>query len=191
MKILVLDGNTEMNRISLDILESFRVISEHNSFDLEVVNLQELEISYCRGCFNCWIKTPGECIIDDDARDICARIIQSDVVVYLTPITYGAYSPTLKVLLDRSIPLIHPFFEKIDGEYHHRKRYDRYPSIYGIGLLESEDPELEELFRKNVTRNALNMHAPSIHCDIYYSKTSTSGFHQQIERHLSGMEVIA
>ncbi|MFW9933280.1 MAG: flavodoxin family protein [Candidatus Thorarchaeota archaeon] len=130
MKILVLDGISESNRISTDILESFRVISEHSSFELEVVHLKEHKISYCRGCFGCWVKTPGECVIDDDARNICAKIINSDIVIYLTPIVFGAYSPTLKVLLDRSIPLIHPFFKKIQGEYHHQKRYNKYPSIF-------------------------------------------------------------
>ncbi len=191
MKVLVLDATLESNRISSDIVESFRVLSEHHALDIEVISLQDSEIAYCRGCFECWIKNPGECAIDDDARDICAKIINSDLLVYLTPIVFGAYSPTLKVLLDRSIPLIHPFFKRIDGEYHHQKRYDKYPSILGIGILEQPDSELEELFRRNISRNALNMHAPSSQCEIFYTTDSRGGFQSGIEQHLLTMEVIA
>lgn len=24
------------------------------------------KIEYCRGCFGCWVKKPGECILNDD-----------------------------------------------------------------------------------------------------------------------------
>ena len=191
MRILILDGTLKENKTSSDIVECFRVISEHNSFELDVVNLKEHDISYCRGCFNCWTKTPGECVIDDDARDICAKLVNSDLVVYLTPIVYGMYSPALKVFLDRSIPLIHPFFKKIDGEYHHRQRYDKYPSLFGIGLLETEDPELEEIFQRNISRNALNMHSPSTYCKVYYTATPRGGLQSEIESHLSALEVVA
>ena len=90
-----------------------------------------MEIRPCIGCFGCWVQTPGECLIDDAARQIAPAIIGSDLVIYLTPVTFGGYSSELKKALDRCICLILPFFTKIDGEMHHKPRYDRYPGCSG------------------------------------------------------------
>ena len=34
------------------------------------INLLNKNISNCIGCFGCWTKTPGKCIIRDDATEI-------------------------------------------------------------------------------------------------------------------------
>lgn len=190
MKILVLDGTFETSDSVTAILDHFGILAQQNSWILEVLTLRDLDISYCRGCFGCWVQTPGECIIKDDSPQISRKIINSDIVVYLTPIVFGAYSPYLKVALDRSICLVHPFFKKINGEYHHRKRYDHYASILGIGLLPSPDPELEEIFKRNVIRNALNMHASSAHVQIVYTNGAQGPLHLDIPSIIPAKEVI-
>ena len=118
------------------------------------------KIAYCLGCFECWTKTPGLCRIDDSGREVVESIIGGDLAIYLTPITFGGYSSELKKALDRSIGLISPFFTRIDGEVHHRARYDHYPSIFGVGVLPAPHPAQEQIFATLVGRNAINMHAP-------------------------------
>ncbi len=125
--------------------------------------LREIEIAPCFGCFGCWVRTPGVCVIDDAGRDVARRMVQSDLLVYLTPLTFGGYSSELKKAVDRLIPNILPFFQSIDGEVHHVKRYERYPRLVAIGVAPSGpvDPEDEELFETLVHRNAINYRAPS------------------------------
>ncbi len=110
------------------------------------------------GCFVCWIKTPGICVRDDIARKVARDVVQSDVLIYITPVTFGGYSSELKKALDRNIPIILPFFQKIKGEIHHKARYDHYPNLLVIGYLDKPNPEYEETFNFLVGRNALNMH---------------------------------
>ena len=33
----------------------------------ELIDLSALKIANCVGCFGCWTKTPGKCVIRDDA----------------------------------------------------------------------------------------------------------------------------
>ena len=122
--------------------------------------LRDEKIAYCLGCFECWTKTPGLCRIDDTGREVVESIIGGDLTIYLTPITFGGYSSELKKAVDRSIGLLSPFFTHIDGEVHHQARYDRYPSLLGIGVLPASHPAQEQIFDTLVGRNAINLHAP-------------------------------
>ncbi|HOZ49221.1 MAG TPA: NAD(P)H-dependent oxidoreductase [Candidatus Hydrogenedentes bacterium] len=130
--------------------------------------LREIDIAYCLGCFGCWVRTPGVCVIDDGAQAIARAVVQSDVMISLTPITFGGYSSELKKALDRIIGLVSPFFQTVGGETHHKKRYDRYPSTVGIGWLEHADTHAEDLFRALAIRNGINMWSPITEVAILY-----------------------
>ena len=191
MKALILDGtllDDDASRSSLEVLK--KTLASHR-FEWEVVTLRDKKIAHCRGCFNCWIKTPGVCIINDDARETTKKMIQSDLVVYFSPVTFGGYSHILKAQMDRSISLVLPFFGKFHGETHHKKRYDKYPSILGVGLLASPDEVQEELFRTHVQRNALNLHSPSSACVFSYTGSDQTELMQMINEVLPGVEVFA
>jgi multimeric flavodoxin WrbA len=126
---------------------------------VELVKPRELAIAPCAGCFGCWTRTPGECVIKDDARDVVGSYVGSDLVVFVTPVTFGGYSSQLKKLLDRIIlSVLDPRFTTVGGEVHHLLRYRRYPKTIGLGTLPSTDPEAERLFARLVARNGLNIH---------------------------------
>lgn len=124
---------------------------------VETMELDGSKISPCLGCFQCWIKTPGLCIqTNDDANQISEREMQSDVVIFLSKITYGGYSYDLKTFLDRSIPNIAPFFELVAGESHHKMRYLRFPTMMTIGYGQSTAGE-RDTFISLTERNTRNM----------------------------------
>ena len=159
MKALVLDGSREG-----DSLTPVAVLGMHSALagrgaDVEIVKLRELDIAPCTGCFGCWTRTPGECVFQDDSRDVLRSYIRSDVVVYATPVTFGGYSSLLKTTLDRVIlSVLDPRFTVFGGEVHHRLRYPRYPKTVGLGTLPAADPEAERLFATLAARNGLNVH---------------------------------
>lgn len=130
-------------------------------YDVEILTLREMEIAHCLGCFNCWVKTPGQCVVEDGSREVARAVISSDLVVFLTPVTFGGYSFELKKALDRIICLVMPFFTRIDGEVHHVPRYVHFPSLLAVGLEAEKNLDTEEIFGKLVTRNAINMHSPA------------------------------
>ena len=143
-------------------------------WDVTTWTLREEKIAYCLGCFECWTKTPGLCRIHDEGRDVAAGIIAGDLIIYLTPVTFGGYSSALKQAVDRSICLISPFFKRIDGEVHHQTRYQRYPALVGVGVLPEPHPAQERLFATLIGRNAINLHAPQHESVVIYRSQEPS-----------------
>ena len=96
MKALVLDGSLTKDS-DIDIIYS-SIIKELESkgFDIETILLQNTKVAPCQGCFDCWVKTPGECRTDDDGREIAKKMVQSQLIIHFTPITFGGYSSELK-----------------------------------------------------------------------------------------------
>ena len=191
MNALILDGLIEKTAFGERSLEALQEVFDKNSILSETVVLRERIIAHCRGCFGCWIKTPGICVIEDDARDITRKMIQSDLLVYFTPVLFGGYSQFLKAQLDRSICLILPMFGKFHGETHHKKRYETYPSLLGVGLLSDNETEQADLFREHIYRNSLNLHSPHAESVILQSKFEYQELTQMIGEVLSNMEVFA
>jgi len=106
--------------------------------------LRALDIRYCSGCFGCWIKTPGECVTADDSHDVCRAAIQADWLLFASPLSMGFISAELKRMLDKMIPLVHPYMVIDQGEVHHRKRYPHYP-VLGLLIAKNDDTDNEDL----------------------------------------------
>ncbi len=169
-----------------------RVVADElarRGWPLTPFTLRELEIHPCLGCFGCWVQTPGQCLRDDAARDIAAAIINSDLTIYLTPVTFGGYSSELKKALDRAICLVSPFFIKVQKEIHHRPRYEQYPRLLGIGVSERVDAESERIFRTLVGRNALNLHAPAHAAGVIHPEQGPEAIHAQVQALLQAVGV--
>ncbi|HVO37336.1 MAG TPA: flavodoxin family protein [Candidatus Acidoferrum sp.] len=168
MKALVLNGSeTEgsiVNKVSDYLVDFLRI----DNNDVDVMVLRNENIGPCLGCFGCWLRTPGKCVVKDAGYDLPKKVIQSDVLFLLTPVNFGMYSSELKKAMDRyACPLLLPFFAKIDGEIHHAKRYDKYPRIIAIGVLPRQDEACENSFAKLVARNGINLHTATTSRFVY------------------------
>jgi multimeric flavodoxin WrbA len=98
--------------------------AEEKGHELCCDNASALRLKPCIGCFGCWLKTPGSCVIrGDDGQAFVERLARSDALVILTKIPYGSFAPSIKQALDRCIPILLPFFKIHEGEMHHVQRY--------------------------------------------------------------------
>ena len=161
MRALVLNGALAGDEGLGPIEELLGSTLSAQGWAVERVRLRDVFIAYCKGCFDCWVKTPGVCATRDGAGAITRALARSDLVVLLSPITFGGYSSELKKALDRSTGIVSPFFTRIHGEVHHKPRYARYPALLAIGVTEDRDPEEARIFSRLVERNAVNFHAPA------------------------------
>ncbi len=188
MNALILNGSRTAGGLEEAAEGTINKELETAGWHVETIILRQARVSRCTGCFGCWVKTPGVCVIDDEGRDIARKAITSDLLVLLTPVTFGGYSSVLKRAIERLIPLVLPFFMRIDGEVHHRPRYLGYPALAGIGTLHGPEAESEELFRTIVKRNSLNLHSPAYSTAVINAAQSHSEMRQEIIRalHTSG-----
>ncbi len=107
--------------------------------------LRDMKIAPCRGCFTCWVKTPGLCVYRDDGDILCREFVNSSLVILAAPLVMGYPAASGKVAFDRIIPVVHPYLEDVDGEAHHMKRYDSYPRLALLLEKESDTDEEEAL----------------------------------------------
>lgn len=64
----------------------------------------------CRGCFACWLKNTGYCVMDDSLKHAGALIRQRDSLIIISRLCYGGYGPGVKAVSDRAIGVSLPFF---------------------------------------------------------------------------------
>ena len=162
MKVLILDAVSATDTPAPSAKMGRIIENEYlkAGWGVRTIAVSEMDIAPCRGCFQCWVRTPGICVIDDAGRAVAEAWMQSDAVVLLTPVTFGGYSAALKKAIDRVIPILSPFFMKIRGEVHHKPRYDKYPALVGLGVLSRRDDESAALFSRIIERHATNAHSP-------------------------------
>jgi multimeric flavodoxin WrbA len=157
MKILFVNGSGSDSGINSYIRSAIDSLAADGHSSKELI-LRDMQYSPCRGCFNCWVKTPGLCVYKDDGDTICREFITSDIVVLASPIIMGYPSALAKNALDRIIPLLHPHIEDFGGEVHHRMRYEKYPAVaLLLERMEDTDSEDIEIIHDIFKRVALNI----------------------------------
>ncbi len=157
MNITILNGNPEPSSFDT-YLAQLKTYLDARGHQANVLDLRDLTLRYCIGCFGCWVKTPGVCSSQDDSCEMCRTVIHSEFTLWAAPLRMGFPSWLLKTTLDKSIPLIHPYAVVDRGEAHHRPRYKRYPR-FGL-LLEPEadtDPKDLDIVADIFSRTAINL----------------------------------
>lgn len=114
---------------------------------------------HCVGCFGCWIKTPGECILRDGYEHLGTQFSNCTELVIISKCTYGSVSPFIKNILDRALSYVQPSFQMIKGEMHHKRRYDNTFKVIAYFYGDAISNKEKETARKLIKANSINYHA--------------------------------
>ena len=134
MKVTVFNGSPRGRKSnSHQIVEPLLEGARQAGAQAEEVFLIEKDIKHCRGCFTCWSKTPGKCVINDDMAGLVDLFLESDYVGLATPVYGMLMTGLLKNFTDRFLPLSMPHIEKNDdGSFYHEGRVKRFPRQFFI-----------------------------------------------------------
>lgn len=120
--------------------------------DHKVINPRG-EIHPCIGCFGCWVKTPGRCVIHDGYEEIGRDMGKCTELILISRCDYGSVSPFVKMAQDRGLSYIHPDFVIRKGEMHHKRRYKNVIALsayfYGESITDIEKETARALMNAN------------------------------------------
>ena len=107
MKILVLNGSPKKKSDTFRLTDAFlKGLNRSGEHDVRVVHVREKQIAPCRGCFGCWQRGDGHCVITDDQNGILDVYRNADVIIWSFPLYCYGMPSQLKAVLDRTIPLV-------------------------------------------------------------------------------------
>ena len=165
MQVVIHDMNKEefqkiYEKLKVEVIEKkikkSRNWIENNEEEVKIIS-DENKIKNCTGCFCCWIKNPGTCILKDGYENLAELYSKAQKIIIISKCCYGTYSPFVKNVLDRSIPYLLPFFKLKNNEMHHTIRYKRKLFLevyfYGKDLTELE----KNIAEKTVKANCINL----------------------------------
>jgi multimeric flavodoxin WrbA len=127
MNILALNGSPRSEksntlRLTRAFLEGINRVGSHT---VETITIADKKIEPCRGCYCCWEKTPGVCVVADDMRAVFEKYLRADMIIWSFPLYYFGMPSKTKALLDRLLPLNLPdIVIHADETASHLPRYD-------------------------------------------------------------------
>ena len=131
------------------------IISDIENLNLNNCNILDYNINYCKGCFNCWIKSPMKCIFNDKCKDTSKYFLTANDIIIISKNIYGSFSSKVKQILERNIGYVYPFFTIREKEIHHKMRNNNRPNVIVIfyGNISKNDKIFTEKSEKEVIKN--------------------------------------
>ena len=127
MKILVINGSPRAERsntikLTNAFIDGLNVAEEHV---IEKINVHSKNIKPCLGCFGCWRKTPGKCVISDDMDELYNKYFENELIIWSFPLYFYGMPSQVKAFMDRLMPNNYPQIINDNGRARHPLRHDK------------------------------------------------------------------
>ncbi len=99
MKILVLGGSPNKNGSTQILIENFARGAKEAGNTVTGMNVAHMDVRPCAGCIACGYD--GPCVQRDDMSQIRKAVLESDMLVFATPLYFFGISAQLKTVIDR------------------------------------------------------------------------------------------
>lgn len=100
MKITMLFGSPHLNGTTNVLAENFIKGAQEAGHEVTRIDLARKKIAPCMACDYCR-RTGDACVQKDDMTEVAAAVMQSELVVLVTPLYYFGMSAQLKLAIDR------------------------------------------------------------------------------------------
>ena len=134
VKVTCVIGSSRTNGSSAYIIDALIKGIDNPAVTVRKYCISEIKMNYCFGCKKCY--TNGECVQNDNVKNVILDILNSDYVVIVSPSWWADVPAQLKTLFDRTTPY---------GDTNPNRKYKADKPIKGIaiavraGILEAEN----------------------------------------------------
>ena len=109
MKILAINGSPRKGNTDFILNATL----ENSKEKVEIINLRDKKINFCRGGDNC-CPVNLKCHIKDDMPEIYAKLEQADIIILASPAYFSNVTARMKNFMDRCNP--YWFNKKLKGK---------------------------------------------------------------------------
>ena len=108
MKVITILGSPNVKGNTAKVLGWVEDELKARKHKIDRVNVIERNLNFCLACYSCQQHPdiPGCAQDDDDALQIFDRLIESDAIIFATPLYLWNFAAPMKVFLDRCICLV-------------------------------------------------------------------------------------
>ena len=126
MRLLIINGSPKGRKSNTYKLTKSFIdgISGRADTECDEILVRDKSIGTCIGCFGCWNKTPGVCVIKDDMKEVLDKILWADIIIWSFGLYYFNVPGKMKMLIDRQLPLALPFMLSESESGGHPMRFD-------------------------------------------------------------------
>jgi hypothetical protein len=158
--ILAVNGSARRDKgFTQVVLDRFLAGASAAGAEHEVIYPAGLDIGPCLSCWQCWFKTPGQCVQKDDMAMVLDKMRAADVIVLATPVYIDHMTAQTKTLVDRMMPLMDFDFEPDEnGQWRHPVRDGFAPRLVLVSVSGFPERETFAPLRAWFHRFARNFH---------------------------------
>ncbi len=127
---------------------------------VKIIHTSAMRISHCIGCNQCWLKTPGQCAINDDYKQIIKQLVNAQDLWLVTDTKFGFLDFRGKRVMDRIMPMLNMYIEFRGGWMRHQLRY--HALNVGVIYQGNGDHELLQEWSERCAQN-LGGHSLGVH----------------------------
>ena len=100
MKIAILNGSPRKQNTEA-MVNAFAEGAKAAGHEVEILHVGKMKIAGCLGCEYCHGKGEGKCIQKDDMEKLMPAYLESDMIVFASPIYYFSMTAQLEAALQR------------------------------------------------------------------------------------------
>ncbi len=100
MKIAILNGSPKKGNTAA-MAEAFADGAREAGHEVEILHVGKMKIAGCLGCEFCHTKGEGKCVQKDDMEKVIPAYLESDMLVFATPIYYFDMTAQLSAAIQR------------------------------------------------------------------------------------------
>lgn len=100
MKIAILNGSPKKGNTAA-MAEAFADGAREAGHKVEILHVGKMKIAGCLGCEYCHTKGEGKCVQKDDMEKVIPAYLESDMIVFATPVYYFDMTAQLSAAIQR------------------------------------------------------------------------------------------